>query len=231
MTDKQVFHAEGIVLKAIAFKEQDKIITLFTRDAGLLKLYVRGTHLRAPSQNVLTQPLTVGEYFFTEGRGELFHFYDGSIVEQNLHLRTSLEALQLADKMIGALHASQLPEKPAPALYQLISHFLRKIDDTVKHQSVLSTFLLKILSHDGVLQARLFCSTCQKPLEKQRLRYAGESFCASHAPHDALPLTIEEEGALLNLAQIRSFQEISTIVFSEELSAKVERLFNQAVHN
>ena len=33
---------EGIVLKAIPFKENDRILSLFTPDRGVMSLYVRG---------------------------------------------------------------------------------------------------------------------------------------------------------------------------------------------
>lgn len=231
----QIFHAEGIVLKAIPFKERDKILTLFTQDSGVIKLYVKGSYLKSIAHNILTMPLTVGEYFFTEGRSELFHFFDGSIIDQNLQVRGSLEALQLSYKMISALGLSQWPQKPAPQLYQLIAFFLKKLGEPQRHEVLLAAFLLKILRHEGVLQEvnqkKMSCSSCHTPLEAHRLRHGIESFCNAHAPSDALSFSLEEEISMLTLAGLRSFRDISMYPLSEILSNKIERLFNQFINN
>jgi hypothetical protein len=80
----------------------------------------------------------------------LYQFVDGSILEQHLGIRNSLEQLQTATAMVKTLLNSQWPDKPAPALYALFAKFLQKINEA--DYPLLIPFLIKVLKHEGVLQ-------------------------------------------------------------------------------
>ena len=90
---------EGIVLKAIPFKENDRILSLFTPDRGVMSLYVRGLSKKKPALVNLTTPLCRAEYHFRKGRSDLYRFIDGTILDLHLPMRRSYHHLERCSKL------------------------------------------------------------------------------------------------------------------------------------
>lgn len=151
---------EGIVLRAIPFKERDKIITLIT-PAGMLKLYVKGKRKLDLTHQALTSTFTRGEYLYNVRKSELYRFVDGSVIDQYLPLRNCLDKLMCATKMVDALLKTQWPNNPSPELYQLFACFLKKTCET---PHLFTPFLIKLLKHEGVLQPEGLASIDAKQL-------------------------------------------------------------------
>ncbi|MCB1073889.1 MAG: DNA repair protein RecO, partial [Chlamydiia bacterium] len=74
MNEKRV---EGIVLKAIPFKESDRILSIFTPDRGIISLFVKRISKSRPAMVNLTTPLCRAEFVFRKGRSDLYRFIDG----------------------------------------------------------------------------------------------------------------------------------------------------------
>ena len=217
----QQYQAEGIVLHAIPFKEYDKILTLFTPTTGLLKLFFKSSRRFSFIQNALTTPLTVGEYLYAQGRKDLHHFRDGTILHQNLALRNNLETLQTAEKLAHAIYQSQWPGKASPQLYLLFRTFLEKIPESPHPDTLYAAFLLKILKHEGMLQ--------HFPSQEETYRYGGECVSTNAAPVGAHRFTQDEEREFTFLTHSRSFQELSSYPLAEGSKTKIETLFDQAL--
>jgi DNA repair protein RecO (recombination protein O) len=229
MKTESIQLTEGIVLNAILYKEYDRIITLFSSQLGLIKLFMKGTKKSHSLHSVLAAPFTIGEYYFSQGRGDLNRFQDGTLKTQNLRLRDSFECLQTASFMSDALLKSQWPGKPAPQLYYLFQNFLDKLPRIDQPRHLLPSFFLKLLRHEGLLHFSTTCSLCQTKL-KEIFRYGGECFCCIHAPLGACLFNEEEEKKLLIFAYSRSFSEIMNQAEEEEsFEKKIRILFEQAL--
>ena len=158
---------EGIVLKAIPFKEQDRIVTLYTKEQGTISLYVRGLSKKKPTLTNLTTPLSRGEFLFRKGKNDLHTFIDGTIFDLHLNLRTSYKHMETGGKFLQAIHHTQLPCKKAPSLYALLASFLKKLGAASFPETLWASFQLKLLTHEGLLcldQHRSFSETDWKLL-------------------------------------------------------------------
>jgi DNA repair protein RecO (recombination protein O) len=221
--NSQVFQMEAVVLKAVPFQENDRILTLFA-PSGVFKLFLKGRGRDLIRLNALATPLTVGEYLFVQGRGELFRFREGTIHYQHLHLRSSLEKLQVAQQLIEALMTSQWPAKPSQQLYLLFRHFLYALERSAFPYRLIAPFLLKLLQHEGILQLKGGCVECGK---RGVARFGGVVYCDAHTFLGAISMSLEEEGLLIALATSRSLQEILEAPQTEEWIQKVKVLFHQ----
>jgi|JI10StandDraft_1071094.scaffolds.fasta_scaffold12071_2 DNA repair protein RecO (recombination protein O) len=142
---------EGIVLKTVPFKENDRILTLYTPQQGVMSLYVQGLSKKKPALTNLATPLCRGEYLFRKGRSDLHKFFDGTILDLHLPLRKSYTHLQVGGKILQTIHETQLPGKSSPALYALLVSYLKKLGDATFPETLLASFHLKLLKHEGVL--------------------------------------------------------------------------------
>ncbi len=138
---------EGIVLHSFDFKENQKIVTLFTEDAGKICLIMT----KKTGNLGLTTPFSKGEYIYTKGKSDLYRFYDGTVLDNHILLRSSLVHLQAAGELTNAILRSQMPTKPAPLLYALLKTYLFQIPGFPDPTPLLCSFYLKLLKHEGIL--------------------------------------------------------------------------------
>ena len=112
---------EAIVLKSIPFQEKNRILTIFSKEEGLLSLIVK--KISSPHLLALTTPFCVGEFLYKKGRGDLFSFRDGTIYDSLSFLRNNFESLQAASSMARAILKFPFPPKlhlsPLSAFYFL----------------------------------------------------------------------------------------------------------------
>ena len=199
---------EGIVIKSYAFKETERIIHLFTPDQGIIHLIVKHLSPKKPQRVNLTTPLCQGQYIYRKGKSDLYSFIDGSILNLHLPLRQSLSELTLGGKMLQAIHDTQLPEKPAPKLYQLLSAYLKKLP--LAPASIWTSFQLKLLKHEGHIS-----------FEKPHIK-------SIHGIHT---LTSEEWSHFLLLSEARDFSTLTAFTPPESLQKNVEDIFSSFINN
>ena len=146
MTEERV---EGIVLRTTIYKETHRIVTMFTSEAGLISLMVKG--VKTPERMVLLSPFSQIEVFFRKKLSDLYLLKDGSLIADNLFLREKWEYLETAGKMAQMILHSQMPGKPSPMLYALFLACLKQLPQFEEPAPLLLLFYLKLLTHEGIL--------------------------------------------------------------------------------
>lgn len=190
-------HSKAIVLRSIPFKDNQKILSLFSEHFGLISLLVKGISPKKPSTNSLCELFCEAEFIFSRGNSDLKKFQDGSLLNLHLPLRNKLSYLKTASSMTHALLKSQMPETPAPHLYALLSSFLKQIPSFESQETLLGCFYLKLLKHEGT--------------------YHKESFPTS--------IATKERELLSALSCIQSFKELKELSLSTSLFSHLESSF------
>ncbi|MCB1110669.1 MAG: DNA repair protein RecO, partial [Chlamydiia bacterium] len=221
MQESQV---EGVVLRATPFKEKDRILTLLTPDRGVMNLYVRGLSKAKPTGVSLTTPLCRGEFVFKKGRTDLYHFIDGTILDLHLPLRRSYAHLDVAGKIVQALLKTQLPGKDSHALYQLLIAFLKHLPHAQFPKTLWTTFQIKLLKHEGLLEITQACHTCQAPATQI---VNGESRC--HSCGGGLPFKKDGWETLCMLFEARSFIPLLELELPSSLYNGIEACFRNHI--
>lgn len=220
--------SEGIVVRSADYKERERIITVFTPNAGLISLIVKYISRRKPNFLSLSTPFCQGEFIFRRGKSELFRFHDGTVLDEMLILRSRLNHLQAAGNMTQSVLLSQMPGKAAPQLYSLFLAYMKHVP-YFEDASILTASLdLKILKYEGLLALTRSCSVCQS-LPVHYL-WHGECFCASHAPHQAAHSLSPDEWHLLEeLLLAKSFERLKDLKIEPDLLAKIRSFFKESL--
>lgn len=193
---------EGLVLRSVDFKDRQKIITLYTPLRGLISLIVKGVNRKKTHLLTLTSPFTIAEYHLSVRRSALYTFLDGTPLFTNHFLRANLSHLQGATAIVKALLASQLPDKPAPQLYQLTRIYLQSLPAFEDPLPLIASYYLKLLKHEGLLNP-----THREPI-----------------------FTPSEWETLLLLAGVRNIATLQTSApLSLELHRKIETTFHRKI--
>jgi len=222
----QTHKCEGVILTALNYKDYDQILTLFTQEAGLMKIFVKRAWSKKEGKGSNTAPLTHAEFIYTIHKSELYTCRELSVLNLNLQLRKNLNSLEAACDMGKALLASQMLHKPSPDLYKLLLYYMEKIPLAPFPEILAASFRLKILRHDGLFGLNSQCSLCHEELASQHIS-EGESFCERHAPRGSTTLTSEEARIVSILAYSRSLEELAALQLSSVLCRKIDSFFDK----
>lgn len=223
MDEKRV---EGIVLKATPFKEADRILNLFTKEGGVISLYVRRLSKNKPALVNLTTPLCRAEFVFSKGRSDLYRFIDGTIIDMHLELRRSYKHLEVAGKMLQAIASSQMPGKASPELYALLATYLKHLPNFSDANSLWSSFMLKLLKYEGLLALDTKCNLCGKSASRI---VEGESRCVGCADGYSFPFAHEEWETLITLFHAKQFDQIQGLTLEPPFLQTIEALYQSQI--
>lgn len=138
---------EGIILHTVPYGNDDQILTLFTSDSGVIKLFCK----RGKKKWHRYTPLMLVEVTCREKKSELLACEEIHLIQSYSNLRNEFSRLQAGCDLIRAIYVSQLMGKSAPLLYQLLIYYLDKLADVCHPELLVASFRLKVLKHEGVL--------------------------------------------------------------------------------
>jgi DNA repair protein RecO len=139
-----VIQTKGIVLKVIRYSDTQEIHTLFTEQMGLISLITK------VKKRGNLPPLYEGEFTLRKGKN-FFQLIDARQTAHHHLIRERLLSIETAFQLIHILLKSQMPLKPAPALYALFSAFLKQIPSLENLPALKAVFIAKLLLHEGHL--------------------------------------------------------------------------------
>jgi DNA repair protein RecO (recombination protein O) len=219
--------AEGIVIKAVPFRDYDCILSVFTPTEGLLKLILKSV-FRGKKPSGTTTPLSIVEAVYTKGRNDLHTCREINVTRHHLHLRQDFKVLEAACDLLKAIALTQLPEKAAPELYQLLLMYLEGLPVAADPLAIVSSFQLKLLRYEGILPQFEHCSFCESPLSEVWF-YENEAFCIHHTPARLLVLSPEERHFFTHLAFCRDLTKLLDNCITKSLSEKIARFFSESL--
>jgi DNA repair protein RecO (recombination protein O) len=219
--------AEGIILRAIPFRDHDQILSIFTQNVGVIKVLYRGS--KTQKIQGLCMPLTKVEVFYREKKGEIFHCQELTLVESLSFLRKELLYLEVGCDLLQVILTSQLIGKAAPHLYALLCIYLKKIPQTVNPWTLAVSFRLKLLKYDGLATFPFICSECQQLLQIVAFTRESEGWCTNHQPLGSLVWQQNELQQVYRLANCLNHREICADDISLSLQNKVARFFGECV--
>ena len=138
---------KAIVLRSIPYVEKAKILTVFSEEKGILSVIIKNI---TQQKCALASPFCELELVFYKKNSDMVNFKEGKILDDHIFLREKLEYLKTASSMAKAILQSQMPGKQAPLLYRLLRAYLKQIPSFSSHCSLLGSYYLKILQHEGL---------------------------------------------------------------------------------
>ena len=217
---------QGIILKSIPYQDHHHIVSAFTGERGMVRLFVRGTHRARRSSHAICTPLVLAELLFRTKSSGLYTLRDGHVIDPLLGLRSDYPKLEAAGQMVQSLLTTLWPGKPAPKLFVLFIRYLKALEKGLPPKGLVASFLCKLLKHEGQWVAPLLCATCKEPLQ-DAVVVGGEAYCPKCCPDGEIALSGEERERLANLTDSRKLDEIGEEIPSE-LGEKVAMIFNAA---
>lgn len=211
---------EGVILQSVPFKEKDTILTVFTPEFGLVKLFYKGNR-----RGNINGSLAIGDFLVTKARSDLWKCLELSVLNSHLPLRNSLDCLEAAFSMAKSILHSQSFFEPAPLLYKLFILYIQKLPLVSNPFCLAASFQLKVLRHEGLISFTRNCSICKKQWE-EAIVFEGEIVCKEHGERGFL-FTQSEMQFCEILAFSTSLSPLSSLNIPKDFHEKIQRVFDQ----
>jgi DNA repair protein RecO (recombination protein O) len=156
--------AEGIVIRSMKMGETSKLVTLFTRELGILKVVAKGSRSSKSRLGAALEPLTVSRivYYHKENR-ELQFLSQAEIIEFFPNLPNDLERWGFANACGELVARSQIGIEATPKLYPILLNTLRAMNEPAAQPRVcfwgFQMKLLGVLGFAPNLRRCLQCNT------------------------------------------------------------------------
>lgn len=169
---------DGLVVRQVNYKDNDQILTVLTKEHGLMTLKARGVRSRSSRLKGACQLLAYSEFTVFENRG--FHTIDeANAIQMFSELRTDIELLSLASYFAQVAEVLSQEDMPNPELLSLTLNALYALCRRLcTPELVKAAFELRAACLGGYTPELSGCAVCGDP-EPDRFDVRGGILCCA----------------------------------------------------
>lgn len=169
---------DGLVVRQVNYKDNDQILTVLTKEHGLMTLKARGVRSRSSRLKGACQLLAYSEFTAFENRG--FHTIDeANAIQMFPELRTDIELLSLASYFAQVAEVLSQEDMPNPELLSLtLNAFYALCRRLCTPELVKAAFELRAACLGGYTPELSGCAVCGDP-EPDRFDVRGGILCCA----------------------------------------------------
>jgi len=155
----------AICLRATDYSETSQVLTLLTRDGGVVRLMAKGTKRPRSKSGGRVDLLAEGRCVYASGRGALATLMEFAESTAHTPVRRDLGRLNVALYMLELCGALLGDDDPHPAIFDLLHNGLARLEQAdAAPGAVLAYFQWRIARHAGLLGALDACVACGRPV-------------------------------------------------------------------
>lgn len=163
-----VYKSKGIVLRSIRYGEADRILDLYTRDAGLVSGIAKGIRRTKSRFGGRLEPLSCVDFLAYEGRS-LDTITQAEVLRSFHGIRENLESLETAGGIVATTRALAGGDEADRRVFNLLYNALDTLEGRGDDRgSVESAFALKLSMLSGYALRLDACVSCERDLDGLR---------------------------------------------------------------
>lgn len=189
---------EGIVLRAIEYKDSDKLLTVLTRDLGKVTMKARGVKSRNSKLRAASQILTFSEFTLSDYQGR-YVITEAVSKEIFPELQSDLTLLSLASYFVQVCDMVAQEEDPMPELLSLLLNALYALSKLKLPQTMVkAVFELRTACIAGFLPDLRACAICGREDPDRFNITQGVLQCAACRSEDVNGIRMPVSAGVLN---------------------------------
>lgn len=159
-----LFKCNGVVIKAIDYKENDKLVWLYTDNYGKITTVARGAKKSKNKLFSVTLPLCYSEYMVFKGKA-LYNLQEGKIINSFQGLMNNLDKLTYSSYVCELIDIAVLEGEVNRELFkEFITTLYLLNTDALNYELLIRAFELKLLKATGYGLTLENCSLCKKKI-------------------------------------------------------------------
>ena len=156
----RIMNTQGIVLKAVRYKDNDLILTIFTRKLGKIAALAKGAKKNKSSLLSSSQLFSYSNYTLKK-HGNMYRVNQSDTIKSFYDLSYDLEAFSYATYITKLVESSTLENQTNNRLFVLLAQTLYLYTlDNVDKQFITRAFELKFLDYIGFKPIINRCVSC-----------------------------------------------------------------------
>lgn len=234
MGTDRIYRSEAIVLRRHDFGESDRLLTLFTRDFGKIRVVAKGARKSHSRKAGHIELFMRSKMLFARGRN-LDLLTQAELVEAYRPLREDLVRMTYASHAVELMDRFTAEDDAHPELFKLLADALGWMSESEDLLLTARYYELRLLSLVGY-ELRLFqCAHCGEVLKPQDQFFSAEQggvLCpeCKWADERAIPLSLNAL-KLLRYLQTRSYQDVQNLRIRRSLHAELETIMHGALEH
>ena len=177
---------KGLVIKEQAYKEQDKILTIFTEEEGKIQCIARGVRRQKSGLLASTQIFAYAEFVYYPGKN-FGIINQANLIEAFYPLRNDLTKMALAAYLLDLINNAYDFYQKSTEILKLLLHVLFYLSGgTAKNDLVLvGAFQLKLISVLGYRPGISQCMICETDAELTAFSIESNGVLCKNCKHQA----------------------------------------------
>ncbi len=168
---------DGIVIKESSYSEKDKLMTVLTRDLGVIRAFAKGSKSFKHKNFSATQILNYSEFVFLAKNG-IYTLREASLKNTFLEIRDSFESLIIAQYICeSVLHLVRENMESNDILRLVLNSVYALTKNKFNKRIIKSVFEIKLLSILGYQLDCNKCKLCKKILEYSQYFHTSGFIC------------------------------------------------------
>lgn len=180
----------GLIIREYHVGESDRLVTVLTRDSGLIRAFAPGARNIKGKRQAATQLLCYGNYVFSKGK-DTYRITEAECVDVFFHLRSDLIKLSLAQYLCELCGVLVPEEDESGAYLRVMLNTLKFLEqDRLPANQLKAVAELALLTLSGYMPDVDGCHTCDTheggfyfdPVE-------GITLCEQHRTPGSIPVS------------------------------------------
>ncbi|MCS6859582.1 MAG: DNA repair protein RecO [Abditibacteriales bacterium] len=179
----RTYNVTAVVLRSRPLGEKDRVVVLFSREAGKLDAVAKGARQPKSKLAAGTQPFTLAR--FALARGRTLQVVTQCVIEESFYaLHEDLSKIAWGAYVLELMDAATPPHQHDEALFDLLVSTLRWMGATDDPELVTRAFELRLLNALGYAPALTECAVCGRTVSDSLVAFSarwGGALCAADA--------------------------------------------------
>lgn len=220
----KIISVDGIVVSTTPFKENSKIINIFTKDMGIIGCVSKGcknlkSKLRLPSEK-----FAYGTFHLYYKENGLSTLIDGDIKDYFINIKSDILKISYLT-YICELSMNVYKESESDEIYPLMENAILKIEEGFNPRIITNILELQYLEYLGINLNLDNCVVCGSSKIVTLSLSKGGYVCAKHASNE--PMVSEKAMKLLRLYYYVDISKISNLDIDEDVSKEINHIIEE----
>lgn len=218
---------DGVITRHSDFGEADRLLTIFTREIGKVRVIAKGVRKPRSRKAGHVQPYTRSSLQLARGR-DLFILTQAETINGYTALREDLILLGYTSYIIELIDQSTIEEEENRSIYNLLIRTLNRLNRGDSPNLVVRYFEIRLLDFIGFRPQLYVCTRCESEILPQNQYFSAQKggvICPNCWRHDSETRPISMYALkYFRYFQRSSYQKAARASISEAVYSEMETL-------
>ena len=220
----KIISVVGIVISSTPFKENSKILNIFTKDMGIIGCVSKGCKNLKSKLRVISERFAYGTFHMYYKENGLSTLIDGDIKDYFINIKSDIIKISYLT-YICELSMNVYKESQSEEIYPLMESAILKIEEGHSPKIITNILELQYLEYLGINLNLDNCVKCGSNKVVTLSLSKGGYVCAEHRTNE--PLISEKVMKMLRLYYYVDISKISNLDIDEEVSNEINHIIEE----